>query len=139
MRHHCHCNPTKIYKVGGICPSCRGRTHDVAERHGDNAAKVTLSKADGGIDRDLLSEPKTGRESPAGTESRLAALTTATARELANELATQAHARDPSRPFAWHLGMIFETRPELYESENRVSDLASKRRYAATPSDVGLD
>jgi hypothetical protein len=60
------------------------------------------------------------------------ALTTATARELANELAARAHARDPSRPLEWHLGMVYQQRPELYESETRVSDLASKGRYAAT-------
>jgi hypothetical protein len=91
------------------------------------------------VDRGLLSGNKMSGESLARTDSRLAALTTATARALANELASQAHARDPSRPLEWHLGMVYQQRPELYESENRVSDLVSKRRYAATPSDVGLD
>jgi hypothetical protein len=35
--------------------------------------------------------------------------------------------------------MVYQQRPELYESENRVSDLVSERRYAATPNDVALD
>jgi hypothetical protein len=112
-----------------------------AEKGRDPERLQVIGKADIGMDsaKEPLGESKTTGESFASTESRLAALTTATARELTNKLATRAHARDPSRPFAWHLGRIFETRPELYESENQVSDLASRRRYATTPSDMGLD
>jgi hypothetical protein len=138
MRHHCHCNPTRIYNVGGICPSCRGRTHDVAERHGDDVATVTLSKAEEVIDRGLLSAV-TSPESPARIEDKLTVLSVVSARMLAQELAACAHSRDPSRPLEWHLGMVYQQRPELYGSENRLSDLVSKRRYAATPNDMALD
>jgi hypothetical protein len=118
MRHHCHCNPTRIYNVGGICPNCHGRTHDVAERHGDDVAKVTLSKAEEGIDRGLLSAV-TASESPAHIEDQLTVLSVVSARMLAEELAARAHFRDPSKPLEWHLGMVYQQRPELYESENR--------------------
>jgi hypothetical protein len=112
-----------------------------AEKGRDPERLQVIGKADTGMDhaKELLGENKTTGESRARTESRLAALTTATARELAMELAARAHARDPSRSLEWHLGMVYQQRPELYESENRVSDLVSKRRYAATPADVGLE
>jgi len=130
MQQHCHCSPFIIENVGGLCTRCGGRTHEASMVH---KAESKLFAANTGIERaqEWLASIKS-------TESKEAAYRTAASRALAEELAARAHARDPSRSMEWHLGMVYQQRPELYESENRVSDLASKRRYAATPSDVGL-
>jgi hypothetical protein len=51
----------------------------------------------------------------------------------------RAQAVEEGREWSLRRGMVYQQRPELYESENRVSDLVSERRYAATPNDVALD